>query len=171
MNATVSLPLSEIDTLRDNLEASQARVKELEEKQKAVRIEISERVTTWEPQGYLWRFVPTSKIIRKPPEYINLDEIIKPLREEEQQKVVDNTKRLEASIKSLEEQREKQKESHKKETEELLSSLDKLREQYKPIQAVENEMRVYKAVLEIANQKLFAIQNQGFWGRLFNPIK
>lgn len=104
MNAEVTMPLSEIDNLRNNLKNALVRVKELESTEKKIKVEIRELCLGHEthPTGYMRSHTfETLKWKEYPHQYINLDEVISTIRQEEQFKVDANTRKLEETVRDL----------------------------------------------------------------------
>lgn len=104
MNAEVTMPLSEIDNLRDNLKNALARIKELESTEKKIKVEIRELRLDYEifPTGYTQsKVIKTPNWKEYPHQYINLDEVISTIRQEEQFKVDANTRKLEKTVRDL----------------------------------------------------------------------
>jgi len=172
MNATVTMPLSEIDALRNDHAASMARVKELESTQAKVRVEVREAYASHESVrlGGSQFYVPRTEWRTLPHTYINLDEVIKAIREEEAVKVASNTRKLEKEIKTLREERIKDLEKHKTAIEEMQRELRAVRERVAQFLTAENEVTFLKAALEAANKKIEDWRNLGVIGRIINPM-
>lgn len=85
MNATVTLPLSEIDSLRQSVTDKQIEIKNLKDNQKKVVIDIREKYNSYE--GYNWypydklSLIEKTKIITNV-NLINLDELQKVVEEQ-----------------------------------------------------------------------------------------
>lgn len=89
MNAEVTMPLSEIDNLRDNLKNALSRIKELESTEKKIKIEIREGYHAFKTdyRGSIPIVLPYTAIREHPHQYINMDDVIGVIRDEETAKV------------------------------------------------------------------------------------
>lgn len=83
MNATVTLPLSEIDALRNDLQKAVDRVKELESTQKKIKVEMYEQYTAFKTDPYHKIAVPYSAWKEYPHQYINMEDVTTTIRNEE----------------------------------------------------------------------------------------
>ena len=85
MNATVTLPLSEIDALRNDFEKALKEKNDLEATQMKIRVEVHERISAYQSayDGYGNRYMKPEDNWRVYPHYyINMDDVINPLRDE-----------------------------------------------------------------------------------------
>ena len=121
MNATVTIPLSEIDTLRNDLAKAQQKVSELESTQKKIKIEIREAYTSFMPSPLRndRQFLPYTSYKEHPHQYINMDEVIDPIRQEEKLKVEENTRKLEKEVRDLFDKIQRTKDEYQKEIKDL----------------------------------------------------
>lgn len=146
MNAEVTMPLSEIDNLRDNLKNALSRIKELESTEKKIKIEIREGYHAFKTdyRGSIPIVVPYTAIREYPHQYVNMEDIINPIRDEERTKVQNEINSKDKTIKDLRDQYNKLEiKSNEK--------VKQLKEQY------ENEISVLKGK-KIADEKDKTIQ-------------
>lgn len=181
-NAMVTVPLSEVDALRTKLEQAEYKASQLETTQKKVKVEISERITSYRhesvrnPSGWPQMImVPDSKIMIHQPQYINLDDVIKTIREEEKQKVQNETAELERRIERQAATIKEQDNKYTKDTEELKATYVRDLNEAKGIKAPISED---KKLIGVLSQKLAQamlqisdMQRQSVWGKIFHPIK
>ena len=177
MGADVTMPLSELDALRDELKAAIARAAELEQKQSKIRVDVRERIQTFRSErlGFDAREIrPSWDWKHYPHEYINMEDVVGPIRDEERQKVQAELHEKDNKITELKDR------SHKRETEQR-ETITKLKEAYeariKELTDMQTEITKDAIIgnlsneLELLRGRLTAITKQTFWQRLFKPIK
>jgi hypothetical protein len=84
MNATVTLPIGDLDKLRNDLKEAEEKVKFLEKHQKEVKLVVSENVIVseyfngdrWNRPGYYTK----NKSIQEEPQYIGFEEVKEELK-------------------------------------------------------------------------------------------
>jgi hypothetical protein len=104
MNATVTMPLSEVDALRNDLQKAVDRIKELESTQKKIKVEMRERYTAFQTDPYRRIAVPYNEWKEHPHQYINMEEVIEPIRQEERLKVDEDLRKKDITIRDLTDQ-------------------------------------------------------------------
>lgn len=188
-NAMVTLPLSEVDALRNKLEQAEYKVSQLEVSQMKIKVEMRERgveidsryVQTNFGAGKFQEYFQKLVWHDHPHTYINMDEVIKPIRDEEEAKVATYTRKLEQNFKELTEKFEKAKTGFKDEIKHLNEKHLEALAIAKGETLDQSKERVMSTILEknrqlseeCANQELQLLQmeHQGFFGRLFHPIR
>jgi hypothetical protein len=180
-NAMVTVPLSEVDALRTKLEQAEYKVSVLETTEKKVKVEIRQSIMSAEREyvgGGSYQFRPVNRWQDHPHTYINMDDVIKPIREEEEQKVIENTRRLEKQVKESAETMHQMRERHQVALEELKATYIKEINEAKGIQAPLSEAQELQKVNKVLTERLVQayrelnhMKFQGFWSRLFHPIR
>lgn len=106
MNATVTLPIGDLDKLRDDLKVANDTVKFLESKQKQVKLVVREHVASYEinkayrpgysdPVSY---YKNTDKLVEGDPEYINFEDVISELKKDAETAVIGKIGVLEREV-------------------------------------------------------------------------
>jgi len=102
MNATVTLPIGDLDKLRNDLKENQEKVKFLESRQKEVKLVVNEHTIKSEYQsnnnwgfGSPGYYKMVDKYIEQEPQYINFDDVKAELKKEAESKVIKKIGELE----------------------------------------------------------------------------
>jgi len=173
MNADVTMPLSELDALRTKLEQEEYKVSVLETSQKMIKVEVRERVAAYK-ESYdvrlgMNRIDPRKDWSIYPHTYINLEDVIGPIRSEESRKVQDQLN-----------ERDRQITDYRKKLSEKDEAIKTLKTEYEhKLKLVTNMQKentkdniigsLQKQVNDL-NTQLSKIAKQNFWDRLFHPI-
>src|SRR5690606_6618133 len=175
MNATVTLPISELDNLRDSLKEKTERIKDLEKTQKQIRFIIVDSIVEHQPVYDNWSqvikgYVSNNKLVQSV-FYENLDDIIVPIRKEEEKRVNEKIRDLELAIEHSEKKHQK--------------VINDLKEKYKnQLQEKDDEITILKgdkvklkkeelidkleAEVKVLNAHIEKLSNRSFWQRVFN---
>jgi len=189
MNATVTMPVSDLDTLRDKIKELTEVNKHLESVQKQVKLIVRKKElgfgTEYGYNDYGIRsqyYKEKEMLIDQPPVYINFEEVKEELKERVQTEFIEKIGSLERSNINLQKDLETQKQEKLKSYNSLVEvhkkNLEGERESYTTIiNGLEKEIKVLKGELvdlgkdeEIKQlkQKLKELQNKSFFKRLFN---
>lgn len=176
-NAMVSVPLTEVDALRKRVEDAEYKASQLEAREKKIKVEIREQITNYGTKIDRWGFhtVPVTSWREHPHTYINLDEVIKPIREEEELKVADNTRRLEKQVKDSADTIRQMNETHQEQIKKLKDDHVKEVNVLKGIQGEKTTLELRDATISALNKKLndlslenLRLRNRTFLQRVFN---
>jgi len=158
MNATVTLPISELDNLRDTIKDLTSKCADYEKTSKQVKLTLIDKYYSVEPNDMGWsriQYVNKQKTVETH-QYINLEDIIDVLKYEQEQKVIDKLSKLEYEIKSLNEKNSKQ-------YNEFVDKVNTLRKEHEEeVKKKENEIKVLKGELVDLNkdQEIEKLNNQ-----------
>jgi len=143
MNATVSLPISELDNLRDIIKDLSSKCAEYQKNEKQIKLTLLNKTWSYEPFSDTWgrvKYVNKDKTVESH-QYINLEDVIDALKYEQEQLVSDKLYKLEAEIKSL-------KEKNSKQYSDFIDQSDILRKKYEEdLKKKESEIKVLKGEL------------------------
>jgi DNA mismatch repair ATPase MutS len=176
MGADVTMPLSELDSLRDELKEAIHKAAELEQRQSKIRVEVRERVTLYssEDMGFRTREIrPVFDWKLYPHEYLNMEDVVGPIRDEERSKVQSDLNEKGRRISDLKNKlnimEAEHKETVRKLREEYEAKLRKLAEikEESTKDTIIGNLRDQVQHLETTLKKVLA---QGFWERIFKPI-
>lgn len=189
MNATVTMPVQELDTMRNKIKELELANKSLEDTQKQVKLIVSERQHGF-TEEWGWRtgikphkyYTAKDKLVEQPPVYVNFEDVVEELKDKVKLDYIEKIGELERQ--NIDLQKEKQ---------EFLTigkrDLVDAKEQYEKnikeeaiaytatIESLEKEIRILKGELvdlgkdeEIRRLKeiIDNLDNRTFFQRLFN---
>lgn len=173
MNATVTLPIGDLDKLRNDLNEARNRVKELEINEREVRIKVIETSV----MGYDWRTGKTNNSFKVIESYVAMNDVLEPLRqkvqEEEQEKInglrkeVNQYKNLhETTLEKLHQLQDKFDKKEVKESKEELNK--KVIEQDNTIEFMKSDLRRANEQIRDAMHAIMRLNNRTWWQRLIN---
>lgn len=176
MNAQVTLPLSEIDTLRKERQDAIDQVASLMEKQMMVKVVAFERIHHYSAGQRDRILSPLEEWNKYPHEYRNLEDVRIVIRQEESQKVQERISEAEKTNRDLHDKLRKKdeeidriNEAWKKDLEEHKKFLQGKIDQSKEAERNEKLLKLEKE-LAAKDEMIKKIMGQGFWERIFNPI-
>jgi hypothetical protein len=109
MNATVTLPISELDNLRDTIKDLTSKCADYEKTSKQIKLTLIDKRYEFSPQDAGWNrcmYVKDIKLVESH-QYINLEDVIDILKYEQEQLVVEKLSKLNYEIKTLKENHSK----------------------------------------------------------------
>lgn len=187
MNATVTLPIGDLDNLRNEKKELEEKVKFYEKHQKEVKLTVREHYFgqeyVGERLGYrLGYYQMVDRYIEKEPQYINFEDVRAELKKEEESKVIEKLGKLEREVVSLKSKIEEEKTKHSKlileldkvKQEELKSYIDKAKEkedalnlEIKKLKGEIIDLDKDEQIEQLKNQ-ISELKQKTFFQRLFN---
>lgn len=180
--ATVTMDINELDKLRSDLKEQEELVKEYRNKEKQVKIILSDQ--EWYQRVNYGSLIMDRRTIQKI-EYLNFEEVKAELKKEAEEKVIIKLSSLERDIEHLKIQKESLKTEHYKEIINLKESNDKekleLNNKIKELEGAEIEktkdkkieslvqnLKESDALGESIRLRLEKLENRNWYQRLFN---
>jgi hypothetical protein len=175
-NAMVTMPLSEVDAIRNLNQQLTERVNDLDAKQKMIKVEIRQMATFFERSylgGNTFGVVAVNKWQEHPHAYINMEDVIMPIREEEKTKLQSFIDERTRRVSELENERSVINTQHKDEISKIREEYDqkirvltKMEETNKKDAIVGN---LTSEILRLTNL-IKSLVSQSLWDRIFHPI-
>lgn len=187
MNATVTLPIGELDKLRGTIEYQDKLIEEYKKNEKSVLLVVKEKSTRMEyiPMRNIWdspKYIEKEYYLEQPPLYIGFDEVKEELKKNAESEVIEKIGKLEREKKNFEQSIqnnlthfEETLSSTKKSYEEKIKELNKSYED--KIESLNKEIRVLKGELidlgkdeqiKKLTEEIENLKNKNFFQRLFN---
>jgi hypothetical protein len=175
-NAMVTMPLSEVDAIRNLNQQLTERVNDLDAKQKMIKVEVRQMSTSFERSylgGNTFGVVAVNKWQEHPHAYINMDEVIFPIREEEKAKLQSFIDERTRRVSELENERSIIATQHKEEIQKLKAEYE---QKIKTLTKMEEENTKDTIIASLRNEVsrltllMKQVMEQGFWARIFKPI-
>lgn len=141
MNATVTLPIGDLDKLREDLKLQKETVEFLKSHQKEVKLSITERVPVSQlHRDGFYRYI--DKYIEKEPLYVNFEDVKAELKKEAENNVIEKIGKLNREIVDLKTKLQNKETSYKKEFEKME------KEHFEQIEKIQNEHEEQRTKLE-----------------------
>lgn len=171
-NAMVTLPLSEVDAIRNSEQRLAERVQDLESKQRMIKVEVKEQIQTYQDRYGVVpgtkRIIPIMDWQAHPHIYVNMDDVIAPIREEEKHKLQSFIDERTRRVSQLENQLNINKTEHK----EVVRELKELYEQKLRLRAVSKlQGENLRNKLDEVSAELRKFKNMSFVDRIFYTPK
>lgn len=161
MNATVTLPIGDLDTLRNNLKEAEEKVKFFEKNEKVVKLQIREHSFgqeivhgSWHRNNYMPSYSKmVDKYLEKEPEYINFEDVKTELRKETESNVIQQIGELNRQIVDFKKKLEEKETQYLKNFNEFekinKEKIEKLEdEHYKNVERIQDEHEAQRTKLE-----------------------
>lgn len=161
MNATVTLPIGDLDKLRNDLKESQDKVKFFEKNEKVVKLQIREHSFgqelthgTWQRNHYMPGYSKiVDKYIEKDPEYINFEDVKIELKREAENSVIKQIGGLNREIIDLKKKLEDKETQYLKNFNEFeklnKEKIEKLEDKhFKNVERIQDEHEIQRTKLE-----------------------
>lgn len=187
MNATVTLPIGELDNLRTTITNQKEVIEDYKKNQKSVLLVVKKKSyqTEYVPPRNMWdspKYIEKEYYLEQPPLYIGFDEVKEELKKNAESEVIEKIGKLERERKNLEQSIqnnfthfEETLSSTKKSYEEKIKELNKSYED--KIESLNKEIRVLNGELvdlgkdeqiKKLTEEIENLKNKNFFQRLFN---
>jgi flagellar biosynthesis/type III secretory pathway protein FliH len=147
MNATVTLPIGDLDKLRNDLKEAEEKVKFFEKHEKSVKLIVTEHLQVNQLMHYRYGapyYEMVDKFLAKEPQYINFEDVKAQLKKEAENTVIEKIGQLDrlvvdlkTSLQNKETYCKKEFEKIRKENSDKIEKLEK--EHFEQIEKIQNE--------------------------------